>query len=920
MINLEEILKRIEEDNRVEKTTKELKELGLNDYYIKKACENGSLEKISRGKYKVVTVEKNMERIESFRAFAGAVFSNDFESAYDNLVENIKKQNNHDYDCHLKLYSIMLKKLLPSDKDFSFADDILAFCDIANNESYFCYFIEFTEAILSSDFDKAYKAIGAYRKEEKRRKGVNFLSTKLFTHLAYNIHHQKNKQSQELSEVTNQENLRIAQEKRENYLYKENYAYLRKNIETENYEAALFNLENALKYARPEAIDNLKKMQAILTKYLEIKSSKEPLPLQEIDYQEYQDDYNKILNKALELKDYQTAYKNIGKCVYFNKKSTTLQLYRSLLRTLIEENNKNIKNNPVTKEEIAKEETPIEVAKKIEVAEKVEEPEKVDAIKPVKEQPITEIDMNVLLDLIYERKYDEVKELLKGQETSANRAYNSILNMIRYMDNIRNSSKIKEKEIHFYKYDCTDYFKRFFEALNYRCYDEAFNLVDKCIELAERNNDSEKFVIYKYLLEDILDLTEEIKEKEAEVRKVKELTKIQKSIIPKHVLKSEDFEQLENATIEKIELSSDGDTSYDKHVVEMLEALRNIDEYNLDSNSFERFEYSEKGILEKFLEAVSLGDYQEAYQISKEEKWYQEMKKSENKAYLIIYKKLLARINKKIEDNSKSIEVKLSEEPLEENPLLEHLATLKVLVKKRKFTTAYNYYQENNLEGIDSELDLILQTFLTFIKTTVHNESIEIESNYKAALNRGDYEEATKNINEYEDFIKFNDLDRNIDYHKARIAAGKIEIDTPDFVEKEQLYDTAYYYFQNRQYEKAIEVLDKYISKDNDISPKGYFLRGKSYEWLKRFQDAKIDYEKALTIAPEPNIYHRLGKINYYSGDYEKALECFLEYEARRPNLHDTNLEALSNTYQALGQEDLSKKYKKIIKTDSKAS
>ena len=99
--------------------------------------------------------------------------------------------------------------MLPSDKDFSFADDILAFCDIANNESYFCYFIEFTEAILSSDFDKAYKAIGAYRKEEKRRKGVNFLSTKLFTHLAYNIHHQKNKQSQELSEVTNQENLRI---------------------------------------------------------------------------------------------------------------------------------------------------------------------------------------------------------------------------------------------------------------------------------------------------------------------------------------------------------------------------------------------------------------------------------------------------------------------------------------------------------------------------------------------------------------------------------------------------------------------------------------------------------------------------------------------------------------------------------------
>lgn len=895
MLKLEEILKRIEGYKEEVTTTKELKSLGLNDYYIKKACENCSLKKISRGKYEVVAVVKNKKNEKSFAAFAKSVFSNDFESAYNYLVENVKNQTNHDYDYNLKLYSILLKELLPNDKDFSFANDIIAFCDYrCNNDSYYRYFKEFTEAVLSYDFIKANEAIKKYSFEENLCKGFNNFSIKLFEHLSNCIQHKLIKTTKK---ETNKEDL-----ERQKKYHKENYALMRINIAKENYEEALINLENALKYATPKTKINLKKMQKIIKKYLEIKTSKETLIKKSIDYEKYQDNHIKIFNKALDLNDYDTAFKNIGKCIYSDKNSITLQIYRNLLSALIKENKKNMKNNLELEDN--KDKNLIISSQELKEAEIGKDPKE--------ESNYSEVNLDTLLDLIYERKYDDAKELLKNQENLDN-DNKYMLSMFRYIENLKSSNLIKERAIHIFRNDEYNIFKRFFEALYYRYYEEAFNLVDECIKVAKKHKNSKKFVVYKYILEDILYLKEEII---ANQEKNEELTKIQKSIIQKHVLKSEDFEQLEKATIEKMELSLDNDTSYDKHVVEMLEALRNINEYNLDSNSFERFEYSKKGVLERFLEAVSLGDYQEAYQISKEDNWEQKMKKSENKSYLIIYKKLLDRINKKIEDNSKPIEVKLSEEPLEEpleeNPLIEHLATLKLLFKKRKFIKAYNYYQENNLEGINSELDLMLQLFLTYIKLTVHNESKEIENKYKAALNRGDYEEATKNLNKYEDFIKVKDLDRNIDYHKARIATGKIEIYTPDFVEKEQLYDTAYYYFQNEQYEKAIEVLNKYISKDNDISPKGYFLRGKSYEWLKRFQDAKIDYEKALTIAPEPNIYHRLGKINYYSGDYEKALECFLEYEARRPNLHDTNLEALSKTYQALGQFELSKKYKKI--------
>lgn len=737
MINLDEKLEEIVSERKCEITTKELNEKGINKYYIKKALDTKALEKISRGKYRVTAVAKENRRINSFNTFVRAVFSNDFEKAYDNLLISIENQTNHDYEYHIKLYSLLLKELLPSDKDFSFVDELLTFCDNSKNETYFEYFIKFTEAVLSSDFEKAYRAIGRYRQEEKLRKKNYALSTKLFTHLTYNIHKQKQEENKSCNSNSFEKSI----------ISKENFKKFKKEIEEDNYEEALKYLEVAIENSTGEVRNNLGKMYNILTEFLEIKATKKLLPEQEIDYSEYQDDYNKIFNKALELMDFKIAYRNIGKCIYSNKKSMTLELYKHLLEKLIDEDKKNNKNNTVLKS----------VEPTLEL---VEEP-------TPKEEPINaEIDIEDLLDLVYARNYDEVKRLLARQEMADNRLYRNIISMIRYMDNIRSSNNVREQKLHFYVNDCTNCFKRFFEALNYRCYEEAFNLVDECIELAKRNDDSEKFIIYKYILEDIINLKEEIISKTAEIRKLNELTKIQKSIIPKHVLRTEDLERLENATLEKIELSIENDISYDKHIVEMLETLRNIDIYNLDNNSFEKFEYSEQDILNQFLAAINLGDYQEAYRISREEKWYHALKKSENKDYLIIYKKLLSRINRKIEDNSIPVKTIISEVPLEEKTLIEQLATLKTLVKKREYVKAYNYYQENELEGISAELDLILQTFFPFIIKTVENQSIEIENEYKDALNREDYEAATKYLTDYENFIQLYNLDRNINYQK----------------------------------------------------------------------------------------------------------------------------------------------------------
>lgn len=895
MINLEEIMQKIEDDWDVEKTTKELKAEGLNDYYIKKALENGSLEKIIRGKYKVVAIDKRRKRNRTFRDFAYAVFKNDFETAYENLLINLENQTTNEYVYHLKLYFLLLKELLPNEKDFSFIDDIPAFCDSTKNESYFRHFTEFTEAVLSADFNKAYPAIYNFKKAEEETRGDNTLSTKLFLHLAFNI----NKQKLAENIASEKKVPQIKDEKNNTILFKENYEKLRESIENNNYEDALHYLETTIKYATPNTIGSLKKMQGVIRKYLDIKASKEILEEQEIDYSEYQDNYIKIFNKALTLKDYQTAYKNIGKCVHLNKASTKLQLFSDLLHTLISQNNLNKKNKKVPKTENV-----IVTQSRI--------------VNPIEEKPNVEIDINTLMDLIYNRKYPEVKALLSSQTNSDNKTYQDILNMIRYMDNLKNTNFIKEEKLHFYKNDPTSYVKRFFEALNYRCYEEALSLVDDCIDISSRYNCSEKFIIYKYLLEDIVTLKEEILENQARLEKLKNIKYNQKSIIYKRQISQEDIVNLEKVTLEKFALATENETIYDGHILEMIETLRNIQAYNLDENSFETFTYTETDIIEKFMKAISLGDYQAAYEISKDEKWNKEINKSENRDYLLIYKKLLFQINKGIKNNSLPFEYKDIQEPLEEKALLKQLATLKELVKKRKFTTAYNYYQEQNLEGVSEELDLILQTFLPFIKITVEKESQEIEKDYKKAKNRGDYEGASKLLDEYQEFIKFNDLDRNLDYHRARIISEKAEQATPDFAEKKKLYSTAIGHIQKHQYEEAIKALNEYLKKDNDISAKGYLLRGRCYEYLNKYQEAKNDYEKAISIIPEPNAYYRLGKVNCYIGEFEKAIEYFLEYEARRPELHEKNLIALRDIYKILGQEELSKKYEKIIKRNAK--
>ncbi len=919
MIDLEKIIKKLEDSNIEERTTKELKELGLNDYYIKKALEEGALEKVARGKYKVVNLNKDKKKWEAFKQFANAVFNNDFEAAYDHLLENYKNQTNHDYEHHIKMYFILLKELLGNSKDFSFLDDILTFSDTnAKNNTCYKYFSDFSTAVLASDFKEAYLNIGLFRNVEKERRGNVTISTKLFHHLSYNIVNNKNKQASQ-ENTTFKPKVTIQNETERDYLYKKYYRNMMDNIDSEKYEEALENIKMALLYSRSKSKSNLENMFSLILKYLELSKSNTTLPESNFDYSEYNDDYNLILNQALNNHDYQTAYQNIGKCAYLNKNSVTLRLYKKLLHTLIEQNNQNQKKNKVlvkTKEN--KEEVPQGIEEtKIDSTTILEEKPQDEVLYSEEsideQQPIIPITINEIIDLVYDREYDKLKGIIKKQE-STERIHRYILEMINTMDKITNIERPFREKQHNYRSDEYDVFKRFFEALNYQDYEEAYRLVEKCREISERRNDSKEFVIYQYMLEDISSLKADLNERLLAKQKLLELERKQKNLIHSRIISNDDIENIETITNEIIELSSGKNESSNKHILEMLDTLKTIRDYDLDENSFEVFTYSNKDIMSDFCEAIKIGDYQTANALSGEEKWNREVDKNPNRKYLIMYKKLLNQIYWSTKNNSFQKNILESSEEIIHNPVLDSLSELKALIKKRKYLEAYVYYYSHDFTGASPELNQELQVFIPFLLRIVEKEATRLEKEFKLLKSRGEYQEATQVFKEYKNYLADNYLNRNLDYYEARINSEEKEMLTSDFVEKEQLYDTAMYYGQQREYEKGIDVLTEYILKDNDLSAKGYLLRGRFYERIKKFAEAKADYEKAISIIPEPNAYHRLGKINVYQNEYAEAIKCFLEYEERRPNYHHINMKALSETYKAAGDEESSDKYKELIK------
>lgn len=357
MVDLNAILKKIEGQNQLKFTTKELLEQGFNHYYIKKALENHILVRISKGKY-VMQQRADCKRRTAFKKFSTYVLDNDFDNAYYALVQNIENQVDHTYDNHLQLYGLLLKKLLEEKNyDFSILENLWVYSETNFSSGYYNYFRQFSEAVMSGEYEEAFVAMHYFKKFEHQKHKKNWISTTLFHHLISCIVYSKKKsqnstQKQRPEEISylHQQNLMILQqqgafdrhdecqpifESKESEktldldtLFYQNYRLFHQSFIKENYEEAKQHLEASMVYTKNEiSIKFLNQILQLLDVCIELKTNKIILKEKKQVY--------KTVYEALENRDYICANRMIQDCILKEPNRLVWKQYSLLLGKIV---------------------------------------------------------------------------------------------------------------------------------------------------------------------------------------------------------------------------------------------------------------------------------------------------------------------------------------------------------------------------------------------------------------------------------------------------------------------------------------------------------------------------------------------------------------------------------------------------------
>lgn len=301
MINYYEIMKNLEKYSYTLKTTKELIEAGLNKYYIKK---------VARGKYRITSEGIIYNNLKTH------LYNKQFEEAYNDLQIILKTNNRIQYKYILILLNNILNK--PNDpEDINLLNNHLV--SEKNNTDNQDLYLTLAEAILTSNFEEADKIINSIIIKEKEKMGHTSYKTSYFYPLIKEL------------------NIRI-KEKEKNTKFFQYYDASLKDIYNDNYESALVNLNNTLKYCDKKHI--ITNLIILTTAYIELKRTIKTLPEKNINY-EFLNNPSKKLSTAFQLKDFKTAHKIINELLN-NKNSKILNLYNTILNNILKQNEKNI--------------------------------------------------------------------------------------------------------------------------------------------------------------------------------------------------------------------------------------------------------------------------------------------------------------------------------------------------------------------------------------------------------------------------------------------------------------------------------------------------------------------------------------------------------------------------------------------------
>lgn len=831
-------------------TTKELYEWGFTPYFINKAITTGIIERISRGKY-----QKNLLQQESvsFFKFANHIKKDHFEEAYHCLIVLLKEPEAHNYYNHYIIYILLLEEILEIDESIIKSDDYsLEVSEVLNN-SYYRYFIKFREEVKNKKFEEALDAIKQFGIEEKKKAGINNISTIMFSKLTYIVadrYIKKKSVQQKLCMI---------------FLDKFKNEYLNKN-----YEVALSFLKDALSHASSSEENIINKLIQLLNLRINIKNSKFLLCKKDLDYKCCGNSFKNMFDYALANEDYLGAYDYLKEWLLSEPNNKLLRLYKDILQKSLEDI---IKNDTYFESEQINGEDQVELTD------------------------------DLINNLVSKREYKKLKNIFESTSKDKwGNNYATIYYIIIDMERLFNKKELYVTEFDSYDKLQSDV-KRFFKARNCKDYKKAYSYLKKCTE-----SDIYFFETFYCLVEDIVWL-EECNQLQ---------TQIDSCIFQNQLL---ELESLEGLLCKKKQISekSEGfiDSRYDDYALQLIETVKLAEEKNIDVSYFETFDYYEDDIVSNFFQALQAGDYISAAEFIFDDTWNDKTKCFPNKKYLILYKKLLSRLVKICNLNSSYAYQRKDffyiEDTIGDLKYLSDLSQFKKLIFDcEDYVGAKEFYDDNLADVIiDENNKLILNMLLKMISVFQEKEVASLLKEYKSYLKSGDIENARHYLQMYDDAIRGTALDRWIDFYYKRTSDKEAEINNENFGEREKLYNNAKEFVAKKEYQNAIEIATQYIDLNPSLSAKGYLLRGKAYEYLRKYTEAENDYLKVIEYSHEPYAYFRLGKICFFQRRREDALKYLHEYEKRKTTSFITvgEMSTLRNIYHKLGDIGRYQKY-----------
>lgn len=611
-----------------------------------------------------------------FNEFIKKIIENeDYKGAYEALYKNMKARQNHDYDNHLFLQFSLLRKILKDENlDFSFLEDgsILVTSEEYEEGSMYEIFVKFKYAVLKGDFREARKQIMDYELKEKRKRTNTKISTKLFVRLASAAARNSYKKEEEKPDkpVISKEEIALK--------YNENYRSFLTSLEAKKYEEALKYLTEASKYTNDYSSSKVNTMMKLLNDLIKVQSNQIVQTDTPPSYEDLGNDYKRILYRAINKKDYQTAYRNIGKCIYFDERNRAFKIYHTLLGKIVE------------------------ASKKIKPVVTLEKEAK------IKEEFITEEE---LLGLLENREYSYAKttlehNLIKENSDNDSRMNQILLKLLRVLEELK-SDRLKLKTVQV-EINEENIFETFVKSIEQEDYVAAYEYAKLCrIEEGNKTPENFEFLAYSYVLEDI-NLYSKIKQQTHQI-----------------ALTKEDLETLKELYEQKIQIEG-FDSKYNQYVLNVIDTFLAIDDCKGVFPSFKTIGSNETDLIKRFEEMMNQGDYPSAYQLIFHPDWMKRTKSVPYKDQIILIKKVLSIMMRKIK--VKGTDQKLDLSMIETLEVISQLETLVKFIEEEDYVNAKKYIKENKIDGNPEFLNS-LEEFLSFLSVQQLRESKEFSEN-----------------------------------------------------------------------------------------------------------------------------------------------------------------------------------------------